>query len=90
MVTRWMVFVVAVIQSIINHFKKVKKLTNKSRTLHQELKQNFVIERLQKLGVTHSQLGRSIHECSYDELLFELVIASFKEIDSEHAESKWF
>jgi hypothetical protein len=68
----------------------VKKLTIQSRTLHQEMKRNFVIERLQKLGVWETQTGKTIHEADYDELKYELVLASFREIDTEKAESKWF
>lgn len=55
-----------------------------------ELKRNFVIERLKEKGITHSENGTSIHGLSYEDLKYELVLSSFKEIDSESSENKWF
>lgn len=58
--------------------------------LQKNIKQKFVLERLLKLGVMESQTGQSVYELDYDELKYELVLASFRKIDSENAESKWF
>lgn len=58
--------------------------------LHQEMKHNFVLERLQKLGVTKSQTGKSLHNCDYEELKYELVLAAFREIDASKDDNKWF
>lgn len=66
-------------------FDSVKKVN-----LHQELKHKFILERLNKLGVTHSQLGCSIYDLDYDEAKYELVLAEMRQIDAENEESKWF
>lgn len=55
-----------------------------------EAKKQFVLEELQKLGVNTAQSGISIADCNYDELKYELVLASFREIDVETADGKWF
>ncbi len=55
-----------------------------------EAKKQFVLEELQKLGVNTAQSGTSITDCNYDELKYELVLASFREIDVETADEKWF
>jgi hypothetical protein len=58
--------------------------------LQQNMKRNFVLEQLKEKGITHSQTGTSIDELTYDELKYELVLSSFKEIDIEIGENKWF
>lgn len=58
--------------------------------LQKNLKQKFVLERLLELGVRESQQGKSLYELDYDELKFELVLASFREIDAESEENKFF
>lgn len=55
-----------------------------------QLKKKFVLERLIEKGVTHSQQGKSIHDCDYEELKYELVLLSFREIDVESDENRWF
>lgn len=58
--------------------------------LQKNMKREFVLERLIALGVTKSQTGKSIHDCDYDELKYELVLASFRVIDQDHDSGKWF
>ncbi|NRD80314.1 hypothetical protein HPT25_23615 [Bacillus sp. BRMEA1] len=58
--------------------------------LHQELKHKFVLDKLRKLGVTHSQEGDPITELDYESLKYELVLASFKEMDVQSESNKWF
>ena len=58
--------------------------------MQQNMKRNFVLDQLKERGITHSQNGTSIDELTYDELKYELVLSSFKEIDSESSENKWF
>lgn len=58
--------------------------------LQKNMKREFVLERLQALGVTKSQTGKSIMDCDYDELKYELVLASFRDIDDNHDSGKWF
>lgn len=55
----------------------------------QELKRNFVIERLEKLGVTKHE-GMSIYEMDYRRLLSVLVLAEMRNVDIEHPNHKWF
>ncbi|MEH7093967.1 hypothetical protein [Neobacillus vireti] len=58
--------------------------------LQKNMKQEFILERLLALGITKSQTGKSIHECDYEELKYELVLASFREIDDNNDSGKWF
>lgn len=58
--------------------------------LKENMKRNFVLEQLKNKGVTHSQNGTCIDDLTYDELKYELVLISFKEIDVESSENKWF
>ncbi|WP_284037442.1 hypothetical protein [Neobacillus sp. 114] len=58
--------------------------------LQQELKRKFVIEKLHEQGITHTKNGTSIEELSYDDLKYELVLAAFREIDSDCEAGKWF
>lgn len=55
-----------------------------------EKKRNYLIEELTKMNVTQSQLGKSIYELDYDDLKYELVLATFRKIDTAKDESKWF
>lgn len=55
-----------------------------------EQKRKFLLEELAERKVLVSQTGKSIHELEYEELKYELVIASFREIDAEKAENTWF
>jgi len=54
----------------------------------QEMKRNFILDRLKQLNVTHSQDGIPIHELSYEELKYELVLAEFRQMDIESVESE--
>lgn len=55
-----------------------------------QMKRNFVLGRLKELEVTYSQQGQPIELLDYDDLKYELVLASFKEIDPTSAANKWF
>jgi hypothetical protein len=58
--------------------------------LHQEMKRQFLIERLKGKGITHSQNGMSIEQLDYEDLKYELVLQAFREIDAERDENRWF
>lgn len=58
--------------------------------IQQNMKRNFVLDQLKEKGITHSQNGTSIDDLTYEDLKYELVLSSFKEIDSESSENKWF
>jgi hypothetical protein len=53
-------------------------------------KRNILIKRLSELNISRAQSGKKIHECDYEELKYELVLASFRDIDAEAAENTWF
>lgn len=55
-----------------------------------EHKRNFLIERLTAMKVYKSQDGKSIYELDYDTLKYELVLASFREIDTKNENHRWF
>lgn len=61
----------------------------KKANLHQEMKRNFVINRLKELDVNEYQ-GQSIFELDYDELKTVLVLAEMRKVDIEHPEHRWF
>jgi hypothetical protein len=56
----------------------------------QNMKRQFVLEKLKEKGITHSQNGTSIEQLDYEELKYELVLAAFKEIDVVKDENRWF
>lgn len=56
----------------------------------EEAKRQFVLSELNKLGVTHSENGVSIEKLNYDELKYELVLASFRETDVMTDANRWF
>ncbi|MCM3122757.1 MULTISPECIES: hypothetical protein [unclassified Mesobacillus] len=58
--------------------------------LKQTMKENFVLEKLSELGVTKTQQGVPVHELSYEDMKYELVLASFREIDIQKDENRWF
>ncbi|EFV79300.1 hypothetical protein HMPREF1013_00216 [Bacillus sp. 2_A_57_CT2] len=53
-------------------------------------KRNVLIKRLSELNISRAQSGKSVHDCDYEELKYELVLASFREIDAEAAQNNWF
>lgn len=55
-----------------------------------EQKRIFLIQELQKMNVTQSQEGRDLSDLSYDELKYEVVIASFRQIEIDHPNHKFF
>lgn len=65
-------------------------MKSQKEQLHQEMKQKFVLERLVKMGVRQSQTGKPLHELDYETLKYELVLASFREIDAESSSNGWF
>lgn len=58
--------------------------------LHQELKHQFVLEKLLEKGVTISQDGIDIRELSYADLKYEWLLLAFREIDTQNDKSGWF
>jgi hypothetical protein len=73
-----------------NEDVEVMGLLYDSVKLQQEMKRNFVIEKLLEKGITHDPNGVSVHDMTYDDLKYELVKAAFREIDAESSENKWF
>lgn len=65
-------------------------MTTDTNQLHQRLKHKFVLERLQELGFKESQTGKPLHELDYEEAKYELVIWTFKNIDAENENQRWF
>jgi hypothetical protein len=57
--------------------------------LHQEMKRKIVLEALLELGVQTVD-GKSVYNLSYDDLKYELVLASYRHIDRQKEEGKWF
>lgn len=55
-----------------------------------ETKRNFILDRLKELNITHTQSGKPIHECDYDRLKEELVLASFRQRDIQADANRWF
>jgi hypothetical protein len=55
-----------------------------------EQKRNFLIERLTARGITTTQNGTNIYEAEYKELLYELTLDAFREVDVANEENKWF
>ncbi|MFE4524711.1 hypothetical protein ACFRCQ_21825 [Cytobacillus firmus] len=62
----------------------------KAVVAEKQLKHNFILERLQKKGITVSQQGIPLDQLNYDEIKYEYVLATFREVDPENSEEKWF
>ncbi|MEK3821400.1 hypothetical protein MKY20_20205 [Cytobacillus sp. FSL W8-0315] len=62
----------------------------KAAVAKKQLKHNFILEKLQKKGITVSQQGIPLDQLSYDELKYEYVLSEFRKIDSECDSEKWF
>jgi 3-deoxy-D-manno-octulosonate 8-phosphate phosphatase KdsC-like HAD superfamily phosphatase len=58
--------------------------------LQKQMKQQFVLDRLLELGVTHSQQGQPIQELAYEDLKYELVLAEIKAVDIDNENNRWF
>lgn len=65
-------------------------MTYNSAKLTNNMKRDFVLNRLLEKGVTKSQQGIPVHDLDYDELKYELVLLSFSEIDVENDQGRWF
>lgn len=57
---------------------------------HQEMKRNFLINRLKEKGIFKDELGTLIEDLEYDDLKYLLFLEAFKEIDVENDQNKWF
>lgn len=53
-------------------------------------KRNFILDRLEKLNIVKTNTGKSVHDLSYEELKEQLVLASFREIDTQNENNAWF
>jgi hypothetical protein len=58
--------------------------------MQQEMKRNFIIDKLRVMNFTKNRQGKLIEDMDYDELKYEYVLASFREIDVENDSAKWF
>ncbi|MEH6988145.1 hypothetical protein V7021_09845 [Cytobacillus firmus] len=45
---------------------------------------------MSELNISKAQSGKRIHDCDYEELKYELVLASFREINTEGTQNNWF
>ncbi|TKC15701.1 hypothetical protein [Robertmurraya kyonggiensis] len=62
----------------------------KNASLHQEMKRNMIIERLEALKVTQNQFKESIYTLDYEELKTLLVLSEMRQVDIDHPSHKWF
>jgi hypothetical protein len=53
-------------------------------------KRDLVIEELHKLKVFVTKQGQNIEDLNYDDLKYELVLATFRRIDIEKYENRWY
>lgn len=53
-------------------------------------KRDLVIEELHKLNVFVTKQGQNIEDLNYDDLKYELVLATFRQIDIEKDENRWY
>ena len=58
--------------------------------MKEQMKRNFVLEKLKEQGITHTKDGTSIEELNYDSLKYELVLSAFREIDADKDDNNWF
>lgn len=56
----------------------------------EETKRNFILDRLKELNITKTNTGKNVHDLSYSELKEQLVLASFREIDTQNENNAWF
>ncbi|MEK4921997.1 hypothetical protein MKX78_08780 [Cytobacillus sp. FSL R5-0569] len=62
----------------------------KAAVMQKKLKRDFILGKLRALNVTVSQEGLPLDELDYEDLKYEYVLASFREIDSETSSNAWF
>ncbi|WP_404293146.1 hypothetical protein LG276_00890 [Cytobacillus kochii] len=62
----------------------------KAAVMQKKLKRDFILGKLRALNVTVSQEGLPLDELDYEDLKYEYVLASFREIDSETSINAWF
>jgi hypothetical protein len=55
----------------------------------QQLKEKWIREELAAAGVT-DHMGKPIQDCSYEEIKSEMVLLTFRRIDTDKPEGKWF
>lgn len=53
-------------------------------------RRQYLIDELHEKGWTHTRDGVPIEDLPYEELRAEAALMSFREIDTESAESAWF
>ncbi|MBS4191776.1 hypothetical protein KHA94_16420 [Bacillus sp. FJAT-49705] len=62
----------------------------KAVVVENKLKHNFILEQLQNVGITVSQQGIPLDQLNYEDLKYELVLASFRQKDVENENNGWF
>lgn len=62
----------------------------KAADLELDAKKKFVLDKLLAAGVTETKEGVSVHRLSYEDLKYELVLQSFRDIDTECEANKYF
>ncbi|MEK4924137.1 hypothetical protein MKX78_19710 [Cytobacillus sp. FSL R5-0569] len=62
----------------------------KAAVMQKKLKRDFILGKLRALNVTASQEGLPLDELDYEDLKYEYVLASFRQIDSETSSNAWF
>ncbi len=55
----------------------------------EEMKRNFIIEKLLEQGVKEVD-GISLQDVAYDDLKYALVIASYRDIDTASDVNRWY
>lgn len=53
-------------------------------------REQFLIDEIHALGVTHTSSGVDIRTLSYERLQEELILAAYKKIDIESPSNRWF
>lgn len=61
-----------------------------AQSVQENMKRNFVLDELLEMGVIQTQEGVSVHELSYEDMKYQLVMASFRRIDAENSENAWY
>lgn len=53
-------------------------------------REQFLVDEIHALGVTHTSSGVDIRTLSYERLQEELILAAFRKIDAECDANRWF